>query len=169
MSRLLSHQRPLYLAYLVDSIALTSGPLQYNRLINLVAEDNAIEDTIYHLHRALNAGRIDLERFLRVRHLWHLALFRLCDRSLYLITAHTDHAHTCRRAVHEEGVNREDSSRHTHGRFWFANARRLVIASLPNSIQLKYTDRSARIEGTGAILSSREVVSRPMSRAHMLR
>ena len=37
------------------------------RLINLVAEDNAIEDTIYHLHRALNAGRIDLERFLRVR------------------------------------------------------------------------------------------------------
>jgi uncharacterized ion transporter superfamily protein YfcC len=38
------------------------------RLINLVADDNAIEDTIYHLHRALNVGRIDLERFLRVRH-----------------------------------------------------------------------------------------------------
>lgn len=37
------------------------------RLIDLVAEDNAIEDTIYHLHRALNAGRIDLDRFLRVR------------------------------------------------------------------------------------------------------
>lgn len=37
----------------------------HNQLINLVAEDNAIEDTIYHLHRALNAGRIDLERFLR--------------------------------------------------------------------------------------------------------
>ena len=37
-----------------------------DRLVNLVAEDNAIEDTIYHLHRALNAGRIDLERFLRV-------------------------------------------------------------------------------------------------------
>ena len=36
------------------------------RLIDLVAEDNAIEDTIYHLHRALNAGRIDLDRFLRV-------------------------------------------------------------------------------------------------------
>lgn len=33
----------------------------------MVAEDNAIEDTIYHLHRALNTGRIDLERFLRVR------------------------------------------------------------------------------------------------------
>lgn len=35
------------------------------RLVNLVAEDNAIEDTIYHLHRALNTGRIDLERFIR--------------------------------------------------------------------------------------------------------
>lgn len=38
----------------------------FRRLINLVAEDNAIEDTMYHLHRALNAGRIDLERFLKV-------------------------------------------------------------------------------------------------------
>jgi len=38
----------------------------FHRLINLVAEDNAIEDAIYHLHRALNAGRIDLEKFLRV-------------------------------------------------------------------------------------------------------
>jgi len=36
------------------------------RLIDLIAEDHAIEDTMYHLHRALNAGRIDLERFLRV-------------------------------------------------------------------------------------------------------
>lgn len=40
--------------------------LAFFRLINLVAEDNAIEDTVYHLHRALNAGRIDLDRFLRV-------------------------------------------------------------------------------------------------------
>jgi len=36
------------------------------RLINLVAEDNAIEDTIYHLHRALNAGKLDLDKFLKV-------------------------------------------------------------------------------------------------------
>ena len=44
--------------------------LRVRRLINLVAEDNAIEDTIYHLHRALNTGRIDLERFLRVCFRW---------------------------------------------------------------------------------------------------
>lgn len=41
--------------------------MSHHRLVDLVAEDNAIEDTIYHLHRALNAGRIDLDRFLRVR------------------------------------------------------------------------------------------------------
>ena len=40
--------------------------MSLSRLINLIADDNAIEDTIYHLHRALNMGRIDLERFLRV-------------------------------------------------------------------------------------------------------
>ncbi|KAI1795953.1 UEV-domain-containing protein [Ganoderma leucocontextum] len=42
-----------------------STTIVYNQLITLVAEDNAIEDTIYHLHRAVNAGHIDLERFLR--------------------------------------------------------------------------------------------------------
>lgn len=36
------------------------------RLIELVAEDNAIEDTMYHLHKALNTGRIDLDRFIKV-------------------------------------------------------------------------------------------------------
>jgi hypothetical protein len=46
----------------------TTDRRELDRLINLVAEDNAIEDTIYHLHRALNTGRIDLERFLRVSH-----------------------------------------------------------------------------------------------------
>ncbi|KAL6300171.1 UEV domain-containing protein [Sparassis latifolia] len=48
----------------VDEL-VCSTTIVYNQLINLVAEDNAIEDTIYHLHRALNTGRIDLERFLR--------------------------------------------------------------------------------------------------------
>ncbi|EST05126.2 Ubiquitin E2 variant, N-terminal [Kalmanozyma brasiliensis GHG001] len=36
-----------------------------NQLVDLVAEDNAIEDTLYHLGRALNAERIDLEKFLK--------------------------------------------------------------------------------------------------------
>ncbi|KAG6854311.1 hypothetical protein C0991_008206 [Blastosporella zonata] len=48
----------------VDEL-ICSTTIVYNQLISLVAEDNAIEDTIYHLHRALNSGRIDLERFLR--------------------------------------------------------------------------------------------------------
>lgn len=48
----------------VDEL-LCSTTIVHNQLIDLIAEDNAIEDTMYHLHRALNAGRIDLERFLR--------------------------------------------------------------------------------------------------------
>ncbi|KAF8959050.1 UEV domain-containing protein, partial [Flammula alnicola] len=48
----------------VDELVCATS-IVHNQLINLIADDNAIEDTIYHLHRALNAGRIDLERFLR--------------------------------------------------------------------------------------------------------
>ncbi|KAF9005616.1 UEV domain-containing protein [Cyathus striatus] len=48
----------------VDELVCSTN-IVHNQLINLVADDNAIEDTIYHLHRALNTGRIDLERFLR--------------------------------------------------------------------------------------------------------
>jgi len=48
----------------VDELICATS-IVHNQLINLVAEDNAVEDTIYHLHRALNTGRIDLERFLR--------------------------------------------------------------------------------------------------------
>ena len=71
------------------------------RLINLVAEDNAIEDAIYHLHRALNSGRVDLERFLRVRYRCHL-YFHL------LTFLFTDHAGPCRRTVYEKSFNWED-------------------------------------------------------------
>jgi len=48
----------------VDELVCSTS-IVHNQLVDLVAEDNAIEDTIYHLHRALNAGRIDLDRFLR--------------------------------------------------------------------------------------------------------
>ncbi|KAI6106427.1 UEV domain-containing protein [Pisolithus croceorrhizus] len=48
----------------VDELVCSTS-IVHNQLINLVADDNAIEDTMYHLHRALNGGRMDLERFLR--------------------------------------------------------------------------------------------------------
>ncbi|KAF7294965.1 UEV-domain-containing protein [Mycena indigotica] len=48
----------------VDEL-VCSTTIVHNQLINLVAEDNAIEDTIFHLSKALNSGRIDLDRFLR--------------------------------------------------------------------------------------------------------
>ncbi|WVN85480.1 uncharacterized protein L203_100626 [Cryptococcus depauperatus CBS 7841] len=37
----------------------------HNQMIDLVAEDNAIEDTIYHMTRALDAERVDLDRYLK--------------------------------------------------------------------------------------------------------
>lgn len=36
-----------------------------SRLIDLVAEDNAISDTIYHVTRALDAERLDIDRYLK--------------------------------------------------------------------------------------------------------
>ncbi|KAI0064599.1 UEV-domain-containing protein [Artomyces pyxidatus] len=48
----------------VDELVCSTS-IVHNQLIDLIAEDNAIEDTVYHLHRALNAGRMDLDRFLR--------------------------------------------------------------------------------------------------------
>ncbi|KAA1469486.1 UEV-domain-containing protein [Dentipellis sp. KUC8613] len=48
----------------VDELVCSTS-IVHNQLVDLVADDNTIEDTIYHLHRALNAGRIDLDRFLR--------------------------------------------------------------------------------------------------------
>ncbi|KAF8478455.1 UEV domain-containing protein [Russula ochroleuca] len=48
----------------VDELVCSTS-IVHNQLVELVAEDSAIEDTMYHLHRALNAGRIDLDRFLR--------------------------------------------------------------------------------------------------------
>ncbi|PWY99571.1 UEV-domain-containing protein [Testicularia cyperi] len=47
-----------------DSMVLATS-IVGNQLVELVAEDNAIEDTLYQLGRALNAERIDLDRFLK--------------------------------------------------------------------------------------------------------
>ena len=65
------------------------------RLINLVAEDNAIEDTIYHLHRALNAGKLDLDKFLKVH-----SPARVCT-VLPDYCRCADHQTVGRRAIHE--------------------------------------------------------------------
>jgi len=65
----------------VDEL-VCSTTVVYNQLIDLIAEDNALEDTIYHLSRGLNSGTasIDLDRFLkRVR---ALALEQFMKRAL---------------------------------------------------------------------------------------
>lgn len=49
----------------VDEIVCADN-LVSNQLLDLIAEDRAIDDTMYHLGRALNTGRVDLEKVLRV-------------------------------------------------------------------------------------------------------
>jgi Vps23 core domain len=75
--------------------------------MNLVAEDNAIEDTIYHLHRALNAGRIDLDKFLRV-----CGFFSASDDSQQPVAS--DDPSVGRRTVYETCFGRKD-------RFFYPN------------------------------------------------
>eukprot|EP00058_Branchiostoma_floridae_P019306 XP_002604796.1 hypothetical protein BRAFLDRAFT_276977 [Branchiostoma floridae] len=48
----------------IDEAVVTTAPL-YKQLVNLFAEENAIEDTIYYLGEALRKGVIDLEVFLK--------------------------------------------------------------------------------------------------------
>jgi len=48
----------------VDEV-VCSISIVHNQLIDLVAEDNAISDTIYHVTRALDAERIDLNQYLK--------------------------------------------------------------------------------------------------------
>lgn len=49
----------------IDDIIVPTAPL-YKQILNLYAEENAIEDTIFYLGEALRRGVIDLEVFLKV-------------------------------------------------------------------------------------------------------
>lgn len=48
-----------------DDLVVTAWPL-YEQLIRLVAEDNAVADTLYHLRRALDCGAVTLDMYLKV-------------------------------------------------------------------------------------------------------
>ena len=49
----------------IDEVIIPTAPL-YNQILNLYAEENAIEDTIFYLGEALRRGVIDLDVFLKV-------------------------------------------------------------------------------------------------------
>jgi ESCRT-I complex subunit TSG101 len=55
------HNQYVMLSRYIEMIVWLTG-----RLIDLVAEDNAIEDTIYHMTRALDNERVDLDRYMKV-------------------------------------------------------------------------------------------------------
>jgi len=48
----------------IDEAVVTTAPL-YNQILNLFAEENAVEDTIYYLSESLRKEAIDLELFLK--------------------------------------------------------------------------------------------------------
>lgn len=52
-----------------------------NQLVQLVAEDHAIEDTLYQLGRALHAEQLSLDRFIKVRPPPHSHSKRACFRA----------------------------------------------------------------------------------------
>lgn len=56
----------------IDDVIVPTAPL-YKQILNLYAEENAIEDTIFYLGEALRRGVIDLEVFLKVAQ-WRTSL-----------------------------------------------------------------------------------------------
>lgn len=75
-----------YLLYQSITLLQMLIPCIAIRLLELVAEDAALEDTIYHLGRGLNSenANIDLDQFLKVS-LFYLALVLLLTDFFNLI------------------------------------------------------------------------------------
>lgn len=48
-----------------DDLVVSPWPL-YEQLVKLVAEDNAITDTLFHLAKALDTGVVGLDMYLKV-------------------------------------------------------------------------------------------------------
>ena len=60
----------------IDEVIIPTAPL-YKQILNLYAEENAIEDTIFYLGEALRRGVIDLDVFLKVGFLgWFKTCFK---------------------------------------------------------------------------------------------
>lgn len=59
----------------IDDVIIPTAPL-YKQILNLYAEENAIEDTIFYLGEALRRGVIDLEVFLKVCSSLYFSFFR---------------------------------------------------------------------------------------------
>ena len=60
----------------IDEVIIPTAPL-YKQILNLYAEENAIEDTIFYLGEALRWGVIDLHVFLKHFSLLSLKQFQL--------------------------------------------------------------------------------------------
>lgn len=64
----------------IDEVIIPTAPL-YKQILNLYAEENAIEDTIFYLGEALRRGVIDLDVFLKVCILG--VFFKMCSLNVF--------------------------------------------------------------------------------------
>lgn len=77
------------------------------RLFELVADDNAISDTVYFLAKALNSERIDLATFMKVN---MQAIVNLAQFSKIL--SFIVHTNVIKGTIYEESINQENHAKY---------------------------------------------------------
>ena len=71
----------------VNAHSITLDPRFFRRILNLFAEENAVEDTIYYLSESLRKEGLDLEVFLKVIIMLATLLLIIIRRTIYLQVA----------------------------------------------------------------------------------
>lgn len=94
----------------IDDVIVPTAPL-YKQILNLYAEENAIEDTIFYLGEALRRGVIDLEVFLKVASCFSIVFIHLL--LLYLLHFFFFFRVLFRNELHFWGLNVLENFAHT--------------------------------------------------------
>ena len=71
----------------VNAHSITLDPRFFCRILNLFAEGNAVEDTIYYLSESLRKEGLDLEVFLKVIIMLATLLLIIIRRTIYMQVA----------------------------------------------------------------------------------
>ena len=71
----------------VNAHSVTLDPRFFCRILNLFAEENAVEDTIYYLSESLRKEGLDLEVFLKVIIMLATLLLIIIRRTIYMQVA----------------------------------------------------------------------------------
>lgn len=77
------------------------------RLFELVADDNAISDTVYFLAKALNSERIDLATFMKVNMQATVNLAQFSKILSFIV-----HTNVIKGTIYEESINQENHAKY---------------------------------------------------------